>query len=495
MLGITNDAQRWQRLWQAYESQRQLFAAASPYLRRPSTTSDDSPPRLFWFTAPVAWRLVVTNASAVQTNGGLLPAAVDLTGSEWLAVRLDGTPTGHWFACRAEPEMGSELTSLMSQAPPVPPYFGLDVELAGKKLPGFFRDLRLWRETSHTHRKGGVVSKEYLDESAATVLASAAKTESGSDLVKVSGYLTSPATLYKLQTTRTFWFGSLIVTSAVAAFLGLLAAWRAFHRQLQLSEMKSNFVASVSHELRAPIASVRLMAESLERGKVTEPQKQNEYFRFIVQESRRLSSLIENVLDFSRIEQGRKQYEFEPTDLLALTEQTVKIMATYAAERQIGLVFTVPDSQPSTLNYQLPADGRALQQALVNLLDNAIKHSPNGATVTVGLESKCSVSSIQYSDSGNTQSPPVAQKSGEGASSVLLWVEDVGCGIPPEEHEKIFELFYRLGSELRRETQGVGIGLSLVKHIVEAHGGRVVVRSSLGQGSRFTIELPLCNAS
>src|ERR1700724_2177889 len=97
--------------------------------------------------------------------------------------------------------------------------------------------------------------------------------------------------------------------------------------------MKSNFVSSVSHELRAPIASVRLLAESLERGKILEAPKQHEYFRFIGQECRRLSSLIENVLDFSRIEQGRKQYEFEPTDLIALTRRTVKLMEAEAAEK------------------------------------------------------------------------------------------------------------------------------------------------------------------
>src|SRR5205807_6683758 len=132
---------------------------------------------------------------------------------------------------------------------------------------------------------------------------------------------------------------------------------------------------SVSHELRAPIASVRLLAESLERGTVQETGKQKEYFRFIGQECRRLSALIENVLDFSRIEQGRKQYEFEPTDLVALTQETVKGMETYAAERQIKLVLAIPEAQPIG-GASLLLDGKAIQQALVNLVDNAIKHSP-----------------------------------------------------------------------------------------------------------------------
>jgi hypothetical protein len=149
--------------------------------------------------------------------------------------------------------------------------------------------------------------------------------------------------------------------------------------------MKSNFVSSVSHELRAPIASVRLMAESLERGKISEPVKQHEYFRFIVQECRRLSSLIENVLDFSRIEQGRKQYEFEPTNVTALVEQTVKLMEPCAAEKGVRLELETSNIEHRTSNIERSVDGRALQQALANLIDNAIKHSPKGEAVTVGI--------------------------------------------------------------------------------------------------------------
>ncbi len=297
----------------------------------------------------------------------------------------------------------------------------------------------------------------------------------------------------------------LVAASAFAALIGVITSWLAFRRQLRLNELKSNFVSSVSHELRSPIASVRLMAESLERGKVSEAPKQHEYFRFIVQECRRLSSLIENVLDFSRIEQGRKQYDFEPTDLVALTQQTVKLMNTYAAERGVKLELQLADAINHQLpnyqlpDYQLPADGKALQQALVNLIDNALKHSPKGKTVTVGLAVEMQKgergANIQH-PTPNTQHPMAATEQPapritHHASRVLLWVEDHGEGIPASEHEKIFERFYRPGSELRRQTQGVGIGLSIVKHIVEAHGGQVLVRSAVGQGSRFTIELPL----
>jgi signal transduction histidine kinase len=289
----------------------------------------------------------------------------------------------------------------------------------------------------------------------------------------VAVYLANPELLFLQQRQRTWLFGGLILASTFAACVGLAAAYRSFRRQLRLNELKSNFVSSVSHELRAPIASVRLMAESLEGRKIAEPEKQQEYFRFIVQECRRLSSLIENVLDFSRIEQGRKQFEFEPTDIQALTTHTVRLMQAYATERQIHLILNVADSIASS-KLELVADGKALQQALVNLIDNAVKHTPKGGKVNIGLEARI----VPGAD-------PHARQ------WLSLWVEDYGEGIPREEHGKIFERFYRLGSELRRETQGVGIGLSIVKHVVEAHGGRVLVESTVGKGSRFTLELPL----
>jgi signal transduction histidine kinase len=189
---------------------------------------------------------------------------------------------------------------------------------------------------------------------------------------------------------------------------------------------------------------------------------------------------VENVLDFARIEQGRKQYEFEPTNLIALTETTIKLMQPYAAEKGVSIEWESFNSQHSTPNIELNVDGRAIQQALVNLIDNAVKHSPKGETVIVGIEKDRAGVPGMVPESRNTH-----------GQFILLSVTDHGPGIPRHEHEKIFERFYRRGSELRRETQGVGIGLSVVKHIVEAHGGQVRVESEPGQGSRFTIELPV----
>ncbi|HEY3864043.1 MAG TPA: HAMP domain-containing sensor histidine kinase [Verrucomicrobiae bacterium] len=279
--------------------------------------------------------------------------------------------------------------------------------------------------------------------------------------VAVSECLARPAMLYARARTRTEWFAALILASAAAAAAGLVSAFRGFDQQRRLSALKTNFVSSVSHELRAPIASMRLLAESLERGKIADAAKQKQYFGLLVQESRRLAMLIDNILDFSRIERGGKKYEFEPADTGALAEDTVQLMRPCAAERQVELVLRNDGGQGAR---SFSCDGLALQQALINLIDNAVKHSPPGGQVAVGLDG--------------------------GAEGLKMWVEDNGPGLPAEEHGKIFEPFYRRGSELRRETQGIGIGLTIVQHIVEAHGGRVTVRSAPGQGSRFTMELP-----
>lgn len=405
---------------------------------------EDQARRIYRATLKAWKRHGAVGTAAGHEAAPLAPLWVRVDGSEppdewWLVVRAAETNLS--FAGLSTESLQAVWKDQADELPGAPAYLAFTLEIGGRSI---------------------------TPPSPHPVLAEAAARSPGSTPdplppILVRAHLSDPQALLARQRQRSWWFAGLVLTSSAAAGLGLRQAYRAFGRQLRLNELKSNFVSSVSHELRAPIASMRLLAENLESDKVP-AARQRDYFRLIVQECRRLSSLIENVLDFSRIDQGRKQYEFEPTDLSALVNQTVLLMEPYAAERQVRLDREVPE------HCQLVADGRALQQALVNLLDNALKHSPAQSAITVSLQALAT-------------------------GAVRLVVADHGPGIPAGEQERIFEPFYRRGSELRRETAGVGIGLTIVRHIVTAHQGRVWVESTLGEGSRFIIEVPATTAT
>lgn len=282
---------------------------------------------------------------------------------------------------------------------------------------------------------------------------------------------------YGAQRRRLVGFGALLACTVITAGVATMATRRALGRQQQLNREKSNFVSSVSHELRAPLGSIRLLAEGLERGTVRAEDQRQEYFRLIGRETRRLGALVENVLDYSRIEQGRKRYEMESTDVAALVRDTVRLAERRAGLREVFFALSGIADEPTPTEarlWELRVDGRALQQALSNLVDNAMKHAPAGSTIHVGLTW----------ETGTRDAGP-----GVGRWCRIS-VRDEGPGIPEEDRHRIFEPFYRRGSELRRETEGIGIGLSIVRHVVEAHDGRVDVVSEMGRGATFTLVLP-----
>jgi signal transduction histidine kinase len=505
----SNAAGVWQRHWEHHEALRglarealaQLALQEMPLADSPThsvTSSPPSVPAFFWFHAddtalalPTGTvqnvREPKTGLAAAATRSVLSPPipAPAADGSDnvstplatrqpraWLATRGNESdvPGTIRIICRALGSLAWANDGLQTRPVPV-------ISPAAKQV---FRRLvpqqPPWLSCTYEIQGVGLAGELPFP---GELLASAA---AGHGL-RVNVFFSRPELFYRRQQTRSLLFGGLIALAALAGLVGFVAARRAFFRQQQLNALKSNFVASVSHELRAPIASVRLMAENLESGTVTDPARQDDYFRFIVQECRRLSALIENVLNFARIEQGRKQYEFEPTDLAVLVRQTSQILEPAAAQKQLVLLLKIPEASLAALPAPPSLDGPAMQQALVNLLDNAIKHSPPGQTILVGVE-------IHEEPATGATAATTA-----GPRSLRLFVEDHGPGIPPQEHQRIFERFYRRGSELRRQTQGVGIGLSIVKHIAEAHGGRVRVESEPGRGSRFTIEIPLALAS
>lgn len=245
---------------------------------------------------------------------------------------------------------------------------------------------------------------------------------------------------------------------------GLVLTYRSVSKEVALAHLKSDFVSNVSHELRTPLALIRLYAETLELGRITTPEKKDEYYRIIRKESERLTSLINNILDFSRIEAGRKEYDFRETDIAELVCNTLDSYR-YQIEQQ-GFAFE------QHIDQSLPAvrvDREAIARALVNLVNNALKYSAQEKFVGVKLYR---------------------------ANDLLkLEVVDRGIGITRREQAKIFEKFYRTGDALVHNTKGSGLGLSLVRHITHAHGGQVEVESAPGKGSKFIMTLPLTAAA
>jgi signal transduction histidine kinase len=241
---------------------------------------------------------------------------------------------------------------------------------------------------------------------------------------------------------------------------GIFLTYRNISREMKLARLKSDFVANVSHELRTPLALIRLYAETLELGRLTNQDKYQEYFRIIREESERLSALINNILDFSRIEAGRKEYEFKETNLAELIRATLD---SYRFQiEQNGFAF---EENIATDIPPVSVDREAIARSLLNLVNNALKYSKDQKFIGVSL----------YRANG----------------SVKLEVRDRGIGIAAAEQDKIFEKFYRCGDPLVHNTKGSGLGLSLVRHIALAHGGNVFVESAPEKGSKFTIALPI----
>ncbi|HET7292043.1 MAG TPA: HAMP domain-containing sensor histidine kinase [Vicinamibacteria bacterium] len=241
---------------------------------------------------------------------------------------------------------------------------------------------------------------------------------------------------------------------------GLFLVYGNVQREMHLSRLKSDFVANVSHELKTPLALIRLFAETLELGRVPSDDKARQYYRVINKESQRLTQLINNILDFSRIEAGKKEYRFAPTDLARVVHEVVDAYRFQIEQQGFALELDVPEGLP-----EIAVDKEALGQALINLLNNAIKYSRDDKRIRIAVRVE--------------------------KERVSICVADRGIGIEMSEQKKIFEKFYRAEDSLVHDTKGSGLGLSLVRHIMEAHGGSVQVESAPGSGSTFTLSLPI----
>ena len=241
---------------------------------------------------------------------------------------------------------------------------------------------------------------------------------------------------------------------------GLILTVRTVARELELARMKSDFVSTISHEFKSPLTSIRQLAEMLHSGRVPSEERRQKYYEVLLEQSERLSLLTENVLDLAKIEEGRKEFEFREIDIGSLLNEIVSTIQERVSHENFNIQLKIDKSLP-----KMKIDSEAMTQALTNLIDNALKYSGETKKIIV---------------SSHTEN-----------QSLIISVKDFGMGIKKEERDKVFERFYRGGNELTRTVKGSGLGLTLVKQIVEAHNGTVQVESEPGQGSTFSIRLPL----
>jgi two-component system phosphate regulon sensor histidine kinase PhoR len=227
-----------------------------------------------------------------------------------------------------------------------------------------------------------------------------------------------------------------------------------------LEEMRSDFVANVSHELRTPLTSIRGFAETLLDGAYEDPATARKFLMIINKEAERLSRLIDEILNLSRIEDEKFVLNYEEFSISDIIQRTAAIVQTRAAEKNLTINIDVPDDLPA-----VQGDPDMIRQVLLNLVDNAINYTQPGGTVLV----RASV------------------EQGE----LRVDVQDNGIGITPENLSRLFERFYRVDKARSREMGGTGLGLAIVKHIVEVHKGKVQVESKVGRGSTFSFRLPL----
>jgi signal transduction histidine kinase len=249
----------------------------------------------------------------------------------------------------------------------------------------------------------------------------------------------------------------------LAAFLAVTlgcgaAATIAARRESELASLRSDFVTSVSHELRMPLAQILLSGETLSRGRARTQSERDDAADAIVREAQRLTSLVDNVLHFSRVEHRNVHVAPERVDLTGFIDEIIADMAPLAANANVILRHTIPPGAEATL------DPRAFRQVFYNLLDNAMKYGPRCQTITIG-----------------------AQSVGTG---VRLWVEDQGSGIPSGSESIVFQPFVRLERDRNRAVAGSGLGLAVVRELVRGHTGRIRVEPVPGGGARFVIDLP-----
>jgi signal transduction histidine kinase len=291
-------------------------------------------------------------------------------------------------------------------------------------------------------------------------------------VIVIPGFLLSFISLLSVRTKVYIWAVILLV---IAIAGGVIIALRMVKREMALAQLKSDFVSNVSHELKTPLTSINMFVEMLLLKLYENEAEAEEYLRVIQKESNRLIHLVERVLDFSRIEKGKKEFHYKQESIREVILSTVETFRTQLVENECEITVNLMDNLP-----QLQIDRDAISEALLNLLNNAVKYSFEEKKVTINAQTV--------------------------NNYVAIEVIDNGIGIPEHQQKKIFEPFYRVNDLLSVEVEGSGLGLAFVKYIAEAHGGKVTVQSpvlepsvslkgklregKVGYGSKFTLLLP-----
>ncbi|MEQ9166881.1 MAG: ATP-binding protein, partial [Fulvivirga sp.] len=267
---------------------------------------------------------------------------------------------------------------------------------------------------------------------------------------------TSIESIIKERTTTNLY---LILSLDVILILGVVLVFRNVKKEVQLAQNKSEFISNVSHEIRTPLALISMFAETLEMGRVPSEEKKKEYYSIISKETQRLTNIVNKILNFSQMDASKKELVFKP---LNLSELVGEVLTTYEFHlQQQGFQLTTNLENNIIIN----GDKEAMMEVMINLIDNAIKYSESEKQIEVRVS--------------------------KAHNHALLSVKDSGIGIPKSIQKQIFEKFYRAPTGDLAKKQGTGLGLALVKQIVDLHRGKIEVQSDEGKGSTFIIQLPV----
>jgi len=251
----------------------------------------------------------------------------------------------------------------------------------------------------------------------------------------------------------------LIGLLTIVLLLGVWIVYRNIKKEVELAQIKTDFVSNVSHELRTPLSLISMFSETLEMDRVKTDEKKKEYYSIISQEANRLSKIVNSILNFSKMEAGKRQYNFVDSYLNDVAENVYRSYKFHLEQK--GFTFSIVKDESIPI---IKIDEEAISEAIVNLVDNAVKYSNTSKEIII--------------------------RTGMENNNAYVQVEDKGIGIPEKDQKKVFEKFFRVSSGNVHNVKGSGIGLSIVKHIVDAHKGKIELRSEVNKGSKFKLLLP-----